>query len=231
MHIVEQIVTLPQDWHPLGGFDSRTAAAIVKHCKGRRIQNSAETGAGKSTLLFSHLSERHTVFAINEGDSLKMPMESPLLKQGVVTVVEGPTQTTLPTHSFPRLQLALIDGPHAWPFPEMEYYYLYPHLDAGALLLLDDIDIPTINNMFRVLKADAMFRLLEVVGNTAFFERTKAPTFDPLTGWFAMQGYNARMRVIDHSPSAYAARMRHAVAVALPSPLRRAIRSLVPRAQ
>jgi hypothetical protein len=229
MQLIDQIIALPSDWHTLGGFDPKTAAAIVKHCKGRRIQNSAETGAGKSTLLFSHLSESHTVFAINEGDSLTMPLESPLLKQGVVTVVEGPTQTTLPTHTFPRLQLALIDGPHAWPFPEVEYYYLYPHLDAGALLLLDDIDIPTINNMFRVLKADAMFRLLEVVGKTAFFERTSAPTFDPLTGWFAKQGYNARNRIVDHSPAAYAARLLHSIKVATPAPIRRSLRTLLPR--
>lgn len=227
MQIINQIVALPSSWHPLGGFDPRTAAAIVRHCSGRKIQNSAETGAGKSTLLFSHLSDSHTVFALNEGDSLKMPLESPLLRQGIVNVVEGPSQVTLPTHTFPRLQLALIDGPHAWPFPEMEYYYIYPHLDAGALLILDDIDIPTINNMHRILQADKMFRLLEVVGKTSFFERTNAPTFDPLTGWWATQGYNSAKRVVDHSLVAYASRIKHRIAVATPAPVRRALRSMI----
>lgn len=37
--------------------------------------------------------------------------------------MEGPTQAPLPGHAFThRLQLALIDGPHGCPFPNLEYY-------------------------------------------------------------------------------------------------------------
>src|SRR3954469_6355876 len=101
-----------------------------------------------------------------------MPLRSHLLRKDVVTAVEGPSQLTLPKHQFKPLQLALIDGPHAYPFPELEYYYIYPHLAAGALLIIDDIDIPTINNMYQVLRADRMYKEIEIVGKTAFLERT-----------------------------------------------------------
>ncbi|MCL4854078.1 MAG: hypothetical protein KJZ78_22190 [Bryobacteraceae bacterium] len=86
----------------------------------------------------------------------------------------------------------VIDGPHAYPFPDLEYYYLYPHLDTGALLVLDDIHIRSINNLFQFLRSDEMFRLDEVVKTTAFFIRTGAPTFDPLADGWRQQRYNAR---------------------------------------
>jgi methyltransferase family protein len=223
---LKQIVNLPIDWHPLGGFDSRTAEAIVRICEGRNISESMETGAGKSTLLFSHLSRHHTVFALDEGGSLSMPLNSPLLRKDAVTAVAGPSQLTLPKHQFKPLQLALIDGPHAYPFPELEYYYIYPHLAAGALLIVDDIDIPTINNMYQVLRADRMYKEIELVGKTAFLERTTAPLFDPIAGWWKMQDYNSRKRIVDHSPSAYAKRTFDVSRKMAPAWLRKAARSL-----
>ena len=74
---IEKIIRLPINWHPLGGLDEKTAEAIACICDGRDISESVETGAGKSTLLFSHLSKHHTVFALDEGESLSMPLNSP----------------------------------------------------------------------------------------------------------------------------------------------------------
>src|SRR6266704_589036 len=139
------------------------------------------------TLLFSHMSEHHTVFALDDGTgSVTNVRRSRLLRQDVVTFVEGPTQVTLPQHRFTeKLQLVLIDGPHGYPFPDLEYYYLYPHLETGALLILDDIHIPTVQNLFQFLRRDAMFELEETVQTTAFFARTSAPVFDPVgDGWW-----------------------------------------------
>jgi hypothetical protein len=97
----------------------------------------------------------------------------------------------LPRQQFPeKLQLVLIDGPHAYPFPDLEYYFLYPHLDIGGLLILDDIQIRSIHNLFAFLCADSMFRLDEVVRSTAFFTRTDAPTFDPTGDGWQEQRYN-----------------------------------------
>lgn len=225
--VIEQIVRLPKDWHPLGGFDEKTAQAIVRICDRRNIKASVETGAGKSTLLFSHLSKHHTVFALDEGDSLSMPLNSPLLRKEAVTVVEGPSQRTLPGHEFKRLQLALIDGPHAYPFPELEYYYIYPHLDAGAVLIIDDIDIPTINSMWRILRADRMYREIDLVGKTAFLERTNAPMLDPISGWWALQDYNKRKRIVDHSVEAYVLRAVSVLKKIAPAPIRKAARKWI----
>ena len=101
------------------------------------------------------------------------------------------------------MQAALIDGPHQYPCPDLEYFYVHRHLDTGAIFVLDDIDIPTVYNLFKFLKADEMFRLLEVVGVTAFFQRTDAANPDAdgdyRDRWW-MQGYNKRHRLVDYSP-------------------------------
>jgi hypothetical protein len=108
--------------------------------------------------------------------------------------VEGPTQRTLPRHVFSeKHQLVLIDGPHGYPFPDLEYFYLYPTIDPGGLLVLDDIRIPTIGRMAEILAAGDMFSLIEMVErNTAFFRRTEAPTIDPDTDGWWLQAYNRR---------------------------------------
>lgn len=170
--------------------------ALHHHASGVSLRRSVETGCGKSTLLLSWLSESHTVFTLDKyGDvpceSFENVRDSSLLKQNSVEFVLGPSQRTVPEYPFhSSLQLALLDGPHGFPFPMLEYYYIYPHLDRGALLIVDDIHIPTVKWLYGFLAEDSMFELLDVVEDTAFFRRTDAPTFNPLgDGWW-LQAYN-----------------------------------------
>ena len=200
--LLEQIISLPPEWHGSGSFSPVILRAIDKHCAGIDINHSVETGVGKSTLLLSHLSNDHKVFAIDGENSLTMTRESSLLNKETVEFIEGPTQKTIPAYDFTnKLQFALIDGPHGYPFAELEYFYIYPQLEEGALFVIDDVHIPTVNNMFRFMKQDAMYYLLDVVQKTAFFMRTDAETFYPYGDGWEEQGYNRATRWVDHSPS------------------------------
>jgi hypothetical protein len=155
------------------------------------ICHSAETGSGKTTLLFSHLSQHHEVFAIDDGGSISRVQSSSLFNPERVTFIQGPSQMTLPRHRFAgKLEMALIDGPHAYPFPDLEYYYFYPQICERGLLLIDDINIPSIGSMFEIVKAGEMFDLVDVVENTAFFLRTTARLIDPLGDDWWLQGFN-----------------------------------------
>lgn len=186
-----KILEAQPNLHGAGTVSADALHAMVKHAGNRIIRHSAETGCGATTLMLSHLSKQHTVFALDIGGSVANVRRSPLLREGAVSFIIGPSQRTLPQHDFAeKLQLVLIDGPHGYPFPDLEYYFLYPYLDSGALLILDDIQIRSIHNLFNFLRDDAMFRLDEVVRTTAFFTRTAAPTFDPLGDGWHHQGYN-----------------------------------------
>ena len=190
--IRDSILDTAEGLHKCGTFGRSALAALAKHLSNRNIKWSAETGSGASTLLFSHCSDRHIAFTIDSGGGSVVNVKaSPLLCPDRVIWIEGPTQLTLPTYRFQhQLQAALIDGPHAYPFPDLEYYYLYQHLETGALLVVDDIQIPTINNLFDFLKNDQMFVLDEVVDTTAFFTRSDAPTFCPIGDSWWDQRYN-----------------------------------------
>jgi hypothetical protein len=190
--VLAEIIRVAPSLHKAGTFSGQVLETIHRYASKQPIFHSVETGSGASTLLFSHLSDDHTVFALDDGtDSIRAVRTSLLFRPESVTFVEGPTQLTIPRYRFEhKLQLVLIDGPHGYPFPDLEYYHLYQHLDRGALFILDDIHIRTINNLFDFLCADDMFGLEQVIDNTAIFRRSDAPTFSPVgDGWWT-QGYN-----------------------------------------
>ncbi len=224
--ILEQVIQIQPVLHAAGTLSAPALRAIAAHAAGRTVLHSAETGCGASTLLLSHLSQNHTAFALDIGGSVSSVRNSPLLRPGIVQFVEGPSQRTLPQFRFEaKLQLVLIDGPHAYPFPDLEYYHLYPHLDTGALLVIDDIHIPSIHNLFEFLRGDAMFRLETVVRTTALFSRTESPTLDPYGDSWEQQGYNRRTLWRYDWRSRFGKILPHAFREAVRHPLRR--RSLV----
>jgi hypothetical protein len=226
--LVSEIAQLPGDWHAGGTVSGKVLGAIARHAGERDVACSVETGCGKTTLLFSHLSANHKVFAVEIGDnrSVSVVRDSPLLNWSTVELIEGPTQLTLPKHTFAqKLQLVLIDGPHGYPFPEMEYYYLYQHLDKNALLIVDDIHIPTIHRLFEFLREDEMFRLLEIVDNAAFFRRTEVPLFDPEgDGWW-LQEFNKKRFPVGAKASLMK-RVRRYTFRLLPRPMKQVIKRL-----
>jgi predicted O-methyltransferase YrrM len=202
---------------------------LVHHIGSTPIRHSVETGTGKSTLLLSHLSDHHIVFTIDDPvqRSLELVKNSSLLRKEAVEFVIGPTQRTVSRFALPsELQLVLIDGPHGYPFPELEYHALYPHLTTGALLVIDDIHIPTVNHLFEVLREDPMYEVEEVVRTTAFLRRTTAPVFDPEGEGWNIQPYNRRRFPLFRNTRGFTALERAKAAV--PEPIRRELRKWPP---
>jgi hypothetical protein len=216
--LLADIIDAAAELNPGDGMSPKVLRALAQHLGARNVRRSAETGAGGSTVLFSHLSARHTAFAIEGNNRIITRLKaSLLLRQENTEFVEGPTQRTLPRQTFDRaLQAVLIDGPHAFPFPQLEYCYFYPNIAGDGLLILDDIHIRTIHELYRFLCAEDMFELVQVVERTAFFRRTTAPVFDPFgDGWW-LQGHN-RKRLLRYI-------WREALARSLPQPIRAFLR-------
>lgn len=191
--LIDDIAKLPPDWHGAGSLSPNALRAIARHAENvGTIQNSVETGSGKTTLLFSHLSSNHIVFALDGGKSISQVKSSQLFNPEHVTFVEGPTQLTLPHYKFMKeVQIALIDGPHGYPFPDIEYYYFYPIIQEGGLLLVDDIKIPSVRRMFDIIAAGDMFKLVDIIeSNLSIFKRTEATLIDPQSDSWWLQGYN-----------------------------------------
>lgn len=187
------IVDVPREFHGSGSLSHAVLQRIVALHESTGVKVSVESGCGLTTLVLSHLSASHTSFTVDAGDSLQNTRDHELFNRSGTEFVIGPTQVTLPQHQFTQpIDFALIDGPHAYPFPDLEYFYFYPHLRTGGLLVIDDIHIPTITNMYNVLNDDDMWLHLGDVETTAFFERTDAPTLYPHGDGWPQQKYNRR---------------------------------------
>lgn len=176
-------------FHP---WDAMAPAALESIAKRGPFRCSAETGCGGSTIVLSHLSQRHTAFAIEGCDqTITNLRHHPDLRTGPVTFVEGETKSTVPSHRFADpLDLLLLDGPHAYPLPQLEFLFLFPQVRAGGWVVIDDLQIPAVHELFRFMNLERSMRLEETVLRTAIFRKVSESLPGP-DGWQS-QGINQR---------------------------------------
>jgi len=181
------LVARASGFHP---WDAMAPAALSGILQRGPFRASVETGCGGSTIVLSQASDRHVAFAIEgtDGTIAALRQQSDLRAENV-TFVEGETKDTLPGYQFEgELDLALLDGPHAYPMPQIEFAYLFPRIRLGGWLLLDDIQIPSVYELFHFLEQESSVVLEEVVVRTAFFRKAGVTEQGP-DGW-ALQGMN-----------------------------------------
>lgn len=169
---------------------------LREYFQGRPIR-IIETGCGASTILMSQYAEKLYTFCYDDraanNSSVAFAEEFPQFRKEHVEWVFGPTQITVPKYSIcDPVDMILIDGPHGFPFPELEFYHFYQLLRADSVLIIDDIHIPSIRNLFDFLCQDEMFYLHQVTMTTAFFVRSKSPMLNPTGDDWWLQGYNVQ---------------------------------------
>ncbi|HEX6896275.1 MAG TPA: class I SAM-dependent methyltransferase [Bryobacteraceae bacterium] len=154
------------------------------------FQRTAETGCGGSTIVLSHASAQHTAFAVEGQDRTISELRKHTdLLAARVQFVDGETKQTLPRHEWQGdLDLVLLDGPHAYPLPQLEFTYLFPRIKTGGWLAIDDIQIPSVYELFEFLQKEPCVALEDVKVRTAFFRKISAAKPE-LDGW-ASQGMN-----------------------------------------
>ena len=185
--LISQAVT----FHP---WDAMAPAPLAAIRERGPFTSTAETGCGASTIVFSHCSRHHTAFAFEgENRTITSLRQRTDLGAGTLVFVEGLSKDTLPGFAFAaELDLVLLDGPHAYPQPQVEFTYLFPHVRLQGWLVLDDIQIPSVHELFRFLRRAPSVALEETVGRTAFFRRIgKSDAEDGPDGWW-LQPMNRR---------------------------------------
>lgn len=176
-----QLILRASHYHP---WDAMAPAALEAIAARGPFRASAETGCGGSTIVLSRLSPHHTVFAIEgENNTISNLKRHPDLESANAHFVEGETSASLPNRVLPfPLQFVLLDGPHAYPLPQLEFEYLFPCLDIGGWIALDDIQIPSVHELYRFLRSEPCVAFEDVVVRTAFFQKQSAHRNGP-DGW------------------------------------------------
>jgi hypothetical protein len=154
--------------------------------------------------MFSNISKNHKVFTIDdrnhESSSVSYFQKHPLTKNGNLEIVFGPTQKTLPNYNHGvEYDIALIDGAHGYPFPEVDYLSIYPSLIMGSgILIIDDVIIPSIAKLADFIFEDEMFDFVALVNWTAIFRRSNVPAFPPDGDGWGSQMYNRTRKEPKH---------------------------------
>ena len=95
-----------------------------------------ETGAGLSTLVFALRGTTHTCITSNESevDAIRSYAESRSIDLRRTRFLVDSSDRCLPRERLPPLDLVLIDGKHAFPWPTIDWFYSSEALKPGVTL-------------------------------------------------------------------------------------------------
>jgi hypothetical protein len=116
-----------------------------------------ETGSGISTLVFALTGCEH--FAItpnaNESAAIRQYAAANGLDVSRVRFVNEASETALPAIDTPPLDLVLIDGKHAFPWPILDWFFTADRLKKRGMVILDDTPLSAVKILADFLSADS----------------------------------------------------------------------------
>ena len=124
-----------------------------------------ETGAGASTIVFTAGGAEHEAITPSQVEADRILAEC--ARRGIsterLTFRIGSSADVLREWQPRELDLVLVDGAHAFPYPTLDWWYLSPHLKVGGLMLLDDAYMPPVTAVVDHLRDSQSWRLEEPV--------------------------------------------------------------------
>ncbi len=121
-----------------------------------------ETGSGLSTIIFALRKSHHTVVTPSQheaGAILEYARANQIGMERVDFVIE-PSETYLPRCTLRNLDLVLIDGKHAVPWPFIDWFYTADRLKVGGMCVIDDIHLESALPLVNFLKEDPRWQFV-----------------------------------------------------------------------
>lgn len=132
---------------------------------------TVETGAGASTVVFAASGASHTAISPDpdEHERVREYCQRTGVDDSRVRFITGLSDDVLPGLLGPgrRLDAAFIDGAHSFPFPVVDWHYISRSLKIGGRLLLDDIPIPSVADLFRHMSLEPNWHLERIFDDRA----------------------------------------------------------------
>jgi hypothetical protein len=140
-----------------------------------------ETGAGASTIVFAAGGAEHEAVTPSqeEADRILAECERREIPTENLTFRIGSSAAVLHDWEPRELDLVLVDGAHAFPYPTLDWWYLAPHLRNGGLMLLDDAYMPPVAAVVDHVRHSNAWRLEQPVSfRTAVARKLADETID-----------------------------------------------------
>lgn len=149
---------------------------VVKYIYGKLKPGDVtlETGSGKSTFAFLLAECKHTAIAPDPGEELRI-RDYCRANQIVpdFTFIANSSAEVLPllVNNIPALDFVFIDGAHRYPYAEIDYHFTEKKLRTGGYMVVDDIHLPSVRNLYVFLKNEKNWELDALIDKTAFFKK------------------------------------------------------------
>ena len=183
---------------------------IHDHAAGRV---TLETGCGASTIVFASVAAEHTAVFLGpaEGEAVSHWCTQHGVDTATLTLLPGSSPEVLATMAHEPIDILFIDGCHAHPFPQLDWYLAAPRVRVGGIVIVDDIQLPGPASLHRFLRRDQRWELLTDAGYWSAFRRTVG--WDLATEWASqthpVDGLD-RIRHLARAPRRLAAMARNA---------------------
>ena len=140
-----------------------------------------ETGAGCSTLVFAIRRAVHTAVTPSETEIARIREYAESHNVGLETVrfVAEPSELYLPRCDEANLDMILLDGKHAFPWPMVDWFFTADRLRRGGLMLLDDAQMQSVAILAEFMSADPGWQLVRnFSGKTLAFRKVRDKVMD-----------------------------------------------------
>ncbi|MGH9434222.1 MAG: class I SAM-dependent methyltransferase [Terriglobia bacterium] len=161
------------------GISEETAKFIYDSIS--KQSKTLETGSGISTLVFALRMASHTVITPNESEisAIKDYANKNQIPLGTVEFVCESSDQYLPRSPIQGLDLVLIDGKHAFPWPAIDWFYTADKLKQGGIVLLDDVEMRSVAILKDFMRVDPRWELTKSFGGHAIaFRKTARSAHD-----------------------------------------------------
>ncbi|WP_454817860.1 FkbM family methyltransferase [Labrys neptuniae] len=152
---------------------------------------SLETGTGHTTLLLARYARWHSVYA--GGEQATLPAGRGFTAENI-TWIDGPVaRAMLVQPPQEEVDIAVLGGADGYPAADLAFAAIRERLKPGALLVISDIRIPSVHQLYRFLLTDDAFQLDKVAVTTAFFHYRSGAEAKGLAATWWQQRHNAQL--------------------------------------
>jgi len=168
----------------VGGLNRPIGERMIAELSRYDAPRVVETGAGASTLLFCCL-EPGGLTSIAPTSDLRdrilAEAESRQIGVDRLRFICERSETALPRIAADgdRYDVGLIDGCHNWPSVFVDFCYINMMLPAGGTLFVDDIQLYSVSQLYRLLLQQDLFEYVALDGKMATFRKLADRPFLP----------------------------------------------------
>ena len=159
-----------------GCYGLAEGVARFLHENTSNASRTLETGCGISTLIFAMKQAKHITVTPSqrEVEVIRQYAAEHDISLANTTFVAETSEMYLPRCTVDALDLVLIDGKHAFPWPIVDWFYTADRLRKGGIMVVDDIHLRSVAMLVDFMDADRRrwHRQKSPSENTAIFYKS-----------------------------------------------------------